>query len=246
MPLKKELKKFFLFLFSFLGLFLLSKIFIIEPAISTIPVDNGNTEMKIRYGQEGLIMDSSDVSLFWGSVANENFQDIFYRLQFLTNKKSSLNEVEINLHPGLFAHKKFDGAQLDRIIPYYPFFVTLDRVFDTGVTYELFINFSKYYMGVPFRSSREIGLILNNYFQSKNQLPYFSKKVYHFRSGKDNYLANTHYFWLITEMLVDNEVILKYKIDREKIVEFPEQIKIRELLDKVKKIYKDKIDIDYR
>lgn len=241
MEYQKEIRRVLIFFMSFIGLFLLSKFALINPGIEILDRELQKNELVLKYGDVGFTQSSDTNSLYWGSVSNENFQDIYHRLNYLINKKVRIKSVKIDLHQGLFAQKKFDGDHLARIIPYYPVDDLLERVLKTGLSYELVINFFKYKLGVPFRSTREINLLLNNFFSKDFNYPYFSRKVKQTLSN-DN-LGTTHFLWLSLEMLSREGIKIDLIADHSEIQNFPGELKINELLEKIRKIYKNEVYI---
>ena len=240
MRLNTELRKMLIFLISFLGLFLISRFAIISPGIDSIPINKSEKPLSLNYGQLGIVNGENFDELFWSSASNENFQDIYNRLLYLMRKKARIKDVTIYLHPELFAQKVFDGNDLNRLIPYYSTKSLLDRVIRSGISYELVINFLKYKVGVPFRSSREIGLIVNNQFWGKGTIPYFSRRI-KVQSKGLNYIENTHFFWQTIDMITRANIALK--IAHRKSKPFPKELKIDELIGKVQKIYKNRVKI---
>jgi len=233
-----EVRKVIIFFSSFIGLFVISKFVLIDTGVNSLIRNNGNRPLELRFGRTGLLLDQDDDSLFWGSVDNENFQDVYYRLSYLIEKKSNIKNVTIQVTPDLFAQKKFGGKGLERVIPYYPISKVFSRVFETGFSYELLINFLKYKLGIPFRSSREISLLLKGRLSTQERLPYFSRKVTHSENPTE-YLTNIHYFWVSIEMIIENKIPLTLSLDTSS--KFPQEISINKLFEKSKKLFKDKI-----
>jgi hypothetical protein len=241
MLLNHEIRKISIFFFSFIGLFIVTKYIIIDPGLKNIPTYHSSDDLKLEYGRVGLLLEQNEFSLFWGSTDNENLQDIFYRLSYLIDKKSKIVGVDILLRPEIFAQKKFSGPHLSRVIPYYPLNEIVKRVFKNGISYEFIINFFKYKVGVPFRSSREIGMIIKNKVQQKNKFPYFGRKVSHI-SNPNSHIGNVHYLWLIIEKLINNEIPIK--LSTRSNFTFPAEVDISKILLKIKRIYKDKVIIN--
>ena len=242
MDKNKEVKKILIFIFSFMGLFLLSKFALITPANRILDSQISRKELSLNFGNIGFTHSSDTASLYWGATSNENFQDIFYRLSYLIENKVKITDVTINLHKDLFAQKKFDGVHLDRVIPYYPLPVLLERVVKTGFSYELTINFLKYKLGIPFRSSREISLILNNLRQRDFKYPYFSRKIRHY--DHDDYISNMHYLWLIIEMLIKENVRVTIDTRQSDFDNFPQELKIEDLIAKIQKVHQGEVTIN--
>ena len=241
MDLKKELRKLIFFFLSFIGLFGLSKFLIINPGLKSIPVNLGQN-FDLSFGEIGKINNNNPISVFWGSTSNENFQDIYYRLNYLLTEKAPIKSIKIKIHQGLFAQKKFDGKDLNRVLPYYPVVDILERIGETGISYELVINFSKYLLGIPFRSTRELGLLSKNVIQEKSIFPYFSKNISIIDGDVSNFTRNSYFFWLIAELAVRENIKYIIEIGNFNKNKFPEEIGIQEQLQKLKKIYKDKVE----
>ena len=240
MLLNHEIRKISIFFFSFIGLFIVTKYIIIDPGLKNIPTYHASDDLMLEYGREGLLLEQNEFSLFWGSTDNENLQDIFYRLSYLIDNKAKIVGVDILLRPEIFSQKKFSGRHLNRVIPYYPVHKILDRVLKNGISYEFIINFFKYKVGIPFRSSRELGMIIKNKVQHKNIFPYFGRKVSHIPNS-NGHIGNVHYLWLIIEKLINNEIPVK--LSRRNIFIYPSEVDMNKILLKIKRIYKDKVII---
>ena len=237
---KSDLRKFIFFCLSFIGLFALTRFSIIDPGLHSIPI-RSSKPLVLNYGEVGIIKGENSVELFWGSVTNENFQDIYHRLNYLFDNKAEIKSVQIHLHEGLFAQRVFDGNGLDRIIPYYPLVELIDRAASTGLSYEFILTFSKYILGIPFRSSREVNLLYKNNVLKKSTLPYFWQRVVDYKKTHINYLNNTYYLWLISEMLTNNGTEFILNGERGLSKRLPDEIKFSELIEKLRKIHKNKI-----
>lgn len=241
MSRNNEFRKILIFSSSFIGLFLLSKFVLIGPANLSIPINKKGESLNLHYGNTGIVTGDDLPSLYWGSSDKENFQDIFQRVNHLFSRQASIKQVKVSLHPGLFAQQKFDGKSLDRVIPYYSSTAIFDRVFQTGLSYELVLNFLKYKVGVPFRLTREMNILISNRLMDKEKLPYFSKKVSVTNKPVD-YISNTQYLWLFLDRLVKSGVSVEIEIYNNSV--FPSEIKIMDLVNKIEVIYKDKIKIN--
>ena len=211
----KEIRKLSIVVLSFVGLFFITKFSVIDPGTKNIPASFNGSSLNLSYGQRGVLKNNDVASLFWGSVDNENFQDIFYRLKFLVDLQVDMSKVTFYLHSNLFAQRRFNGLSLERVIPYYPNSAIVKRVFETGLSYEFIINFLKYKIGVPFRSTREISVLINNHFKGKERFPYFVKKVGHTDDVID-YVGNSHFFLHSIEMLVKKGIPVELVVDKKK------------------------------
>ena len=159
-------------------------------------------------------------------------------MKYLVENNVSLKNVSIHLNSELFAQKVFDGTSLDRVIPYYPSTEIFDRVLETGVSYELIINFLKYKLGVPFRLTREMSLLIDSKIGKTPSLPYFSPKVFNNKKAV-NYQFNIQYFWMTLELIVQNKIPLTVILAKSN--SFPNEINVNDLLVKADKLFQGKI-----